>query len=121
MTALDILLTEAQSTELSPFVAPGTVGEIATTKAKASEAVASLAEILVKENAAELVENGLKEAHEAVADIVKKRKMVRVMVDTGKTFAGVEVEEEPPAKKAKGKGNGKGFGFGNRKPKAKAK
>ena len=75
VTALDIMLTAAQSTQVSPYVSGGTVETIITTKAKASEAVAALEVILAAENAAELVEQGLKEAHEAVVEIVKKGKV----------------------------------------------
>ena len=74
VTALDTLLTAAESPEVSPFVAGGTVETINITKAKASEAIASLELIMARDDAKDMVEDGLNEAYGAMADIVKQGK-----------------------------------------------
>ena len=45
--------------------------------------------------------------------VVKTSQMVTSIINTGKKLAGVEVEEEPPAKRARGKRKGQGFGKGD--------
>ena len=107
MEAFDKMLTEIESPEVSPFAPAGIVETITITKAKSSEAIASLELIMARDDAKEMVEDGLNEAYETMADIVKTRKMVTLLVATGKNLAGVEVEEEPPKKRAKGKGKAK--------------
>ena len=43
-----------------------------------------------------------------MVDIVKKMKIVKSIVNSAKTLAGVEIEEEPPNKKTKSSGKWKG-------------
>ena len=108
MAALNTMLTESKSERISPYVSSGTVDTITITKANASGAIAALEIVMAADNAAEMVETGVKEAQEALTDIVNKRKIVQLLVHNGKHLAGVEVEEEPPPKKQNVKGNGKG-------------
>ena len=101
-TALELLSKAAKSTELAPLLTPAIVAEIDGAFATTAEANAALDLLLGTElaehapNAAELAEQGIKEAEEVVAEVTRKKKIITQLVDNAKTLAGVDTPSEPP-------------------------
>ena len=101
-TALELLSKSATSIQIAPLLSPATVAQINGASAATAEALAALDLLLGAPNAAELVESGIKEAEEVVAEVNKKKKIILQLVANAKTLAGVDPPEEPPEKKPKG-------------------
>ena len=100
-TALDLLSKSATSVQIAPLLTSATVAQIDGASATTQEAIAALDLLLAAPNAAELAEQGIKEAEEANVEVTKKKKIITQLVDNAKTLAGVE-PDEPPEKSKKG-------------------
>ena len=100
-TALDLLSKSATSIQIAPLLSPATMAQIDGASAATAQALAALDLLLGAPNAAELVEQGIKEAEEVVAEVNRKKKIITQLVDNAKTLAGVDTPSEPPEKKPK--------------------
>ena len=101
-TALELLSKSAQSKDLFSLITPAAVAQIDAAFATTAQANATLDLLLGAPNAAELAEQGIKEAEETVAEVNRKKKIILQLVDNAKTLAGVDTPSEPPEKKPKG-------------------
>ena len=81
-TAFGLLSTSARTEQIAPLLASATLTQIDTTSATTAEAIAAVEVLMGASNAAELAEQGLKEAEEANKEVVKNKIITRTLART---------------------------------------